>query len=305
MASFQTSSSGSPAGRKPAGGSPAGRKKASVGKSPSEAYKAGLRSGPDSPWASTPVDDFAAGRAERRKPRDVAGITDNLRSRAAELMSKAEQDGLFDALNPPNGLRKEPPTVAELHALFDTEVILGVWRRTAYTMGEFPKCLNGSLSEKTVAVRAFEEIGSSWRFVAARRDARDGPPPESGVLARLECAEAGRAPLALQADLTLTKTRGAGCDWLVEPHAPFRGDPNDLPVKITGPDGRLLCSNPKSKAIALVAPGDLDLRDVAGEYIFNVAWECSLMSAQSDDDPSLAFLDQYLQEGEDAAETPF
>ena len=41
------------------------------------------------------------------------------------------------------------------------------------------------------------------------------------------------------------------------------------------------------------------------EYIFNVAWECSLMSAQSDDDPSLAFLDQYLQEGEDAAETPF
>ena len=74
---------------------------------------------------------------------------------------------------------------------------------------------------------------------------------------------------------------------------------------LRSPNQSLANNDPVPRPLALVAPGDLDLRDVAGEYIFNVAWECSLMSAQSDDDPSLAFLDQYLQEGEDAAETPF
>ena len=255
---------------------------------------------------ASPAEAYSAGRAERRKPRDVANITENLRSQAKELMEQAEKDGLFDALKPPGGARAGPPSVQELYALFDTEVVVAVWRRTAYTMGEYPRCLNGSFAEKTVSCQAFENIGSSWKFVPVRRGPGDGPPPAGGVLARLECVEVGRQPLALLGDLSLSKTRGAGCDWFVAPAEPFRGDPNDLPVTIAAPDGRLLCANPKAKSIALVAPGDLDLRDVEGDFIFNVAWECSLMSAQRDDDPSLAFLDDYMKQIEEETNTtPF
>ena len=209
-------------------------------------------------------------------------------------MDKAEEDGLFSALKPPGGKREHPPTVQELHALFDTEVILGVWRRTHYAMGAFPMALCGSFSEKSISTASFESMGCAWKFIAAtnhRADGDDGPPKH--VFARLECAEVGQAPHCLEGDLSLTKTRGGGATWIIEPYKPFRGDPADLPIVVKALDGRYLCSNPKTKRCALVDPCDIDLRDPLGEYVFNVAWECSLMSAQRDDDPSLDFLNQY------------
>ena len=261
-------------------------------RSPASAYAAAAGGPPQerSGERSSPAAAYAAARSERRKPRAVSEITAGLKSHAAEIMENAKADGLFDALKAPEDLRQKPPAVAELHALFDTEVIVGVWRRTHYAMGAFPLCLTGKLSEKVVATESFECVGSAWRFVAAR----DAERRESCVVARLECVEVGRAPMALEADLTLTAARGGGADWIVVPAEPFRGDPADLPVTIEAPDGRRLCSDPNTKTCVLVPPEHLDDKDSVGAFRYNVAWECSLMSAQRDDDPSLAFLDQYL-----------
>lgn len=264
------------------------------GRSPASAHPG------DSPTSSatgsarpSPAAAYAASRSERRKPRSVEDITANMKSHADELMAKANADGLFDAIKDPRELRQRPPSVAELHALYGTEVIVGVWRRTRYELGAFPLALTGKFCAKTVSTESFESVGSAWRFAARR--APDGEKERAdAIVARLECVEVGRKPLVLEADLTLSGVKGGGADWVIAPAEPFRGDPSDLPVTISAPDGRRLCSDPATRKCLLVDARDVDARDGEGNFYYNAAWECSLMSAQRDDDPSLAFLDEYM-----------
>ncbi|KAJ8600708.1 hypothetical protein CTAYLR_003917 [Chrysophaeum taylorii] len=197
------------------------------------------------------------------------------------MMRQAEAAGLFDALE--GDVRHKPPTVEELRGLFDDDVVIGVWRRTPYTLGEFPTCL--------VGVALGEACAVGWH----------------GLAVRLECREPGCRSHALRSDLSLGD--GTGATWIIEssspaPTHPFRGDVRDFPVKIRhARDGRLLCSRPKDGRLALVRPDDCDLRDTASHnFVYNVAWECSPLGAYDNDHASLAFLNDYLDDDRREAE---
>jgi len=62
-------------------------------------------------------------------------------------------------------------------------------------------------------------------------------------------------------------------------------------VKITNEHGQVLCSNDRSKQVALLSPHEAEETDHAGCYVWNNAWECTPDLDSNDTDE---FLEKYM-----------
>ena len=68
-----------------------------------------------------------------------------------------------------------------------------------------------------------------------------------------------------------------------------------MAIRVKNSDGRLLCSNEKSRQVALLSPEEANFQDSRGQFIWNDAWECT-----PDDidvplaDEDIDFLEKYM-----------
>ena len=240
----------------------------------------------------------------------------DLRAFSRELLERAERDGVFAPLAAPaRGAASGAGPPAEVESLFETNFVVGVWRRAEYKLGAFPLALCGSFARQTVALGPYESLGTVWRFVrvggageppAAAR-ARGAAPTYDAIL---ECHEAGESPLALTADLRLASDPSRAAVWTLEEVAPFRRvSPLDVAVRVSlrGDAGaRALCAREADATVALLTAEQSAERDARGGFVWNVAWECTPEMEGADGggargaDASLAFLDKYLDDDDDA-----
>ena len=77
--------------------------------------------------------------------------------------------------------------------------------------------------------------------------------------------------------------------------AGFRCGPYDVAVKITNEHGQVLCSNDRTRQVALLSPQEAEETDHNGCYVWNNAWECTPDLDSNDADE---FLDKYMDYAE-------
>ena len=213
-------------------------------------------------------------------------VEEDLREYARHLVDQAERDGILRPFEEKTSSSAGAPLTEQI---FNQSYILGTWRRSPYVPAAFPLALMGSMTSMTIMLGTFDSSGTIWRFTLLQA-------PGAGAdeyLAGLECHEMGQKPLHLTSKLELTSDASQSAEWLIAPCEPFRGDPMDIAISIkSADDGRYLCSNEATKKVALLTLHDADTQDSAGNYKWNIAWECSPDSAATGGD--LNFLDKYL-----------
>eukprot|EP00164_Ancoracysta_twista_P009046 GFYU01013265.1.p1 GENE.GFYU01013265.1~~GFYU01013265.1.p1 ORF type:complete len:357 (+),score=40.33 GFYU01013265.1:84-1154(+) len=161
----------------------------------------------------------------------------------------------------------------------DTDYFVGSFRRTPFNVSMFPLALNGY--NRIGCLDLFDaEAGSLWRFEQIVKPV--------GCF-RMRCCDP-HFTAWLGADLSMVSEQEDAGVWLFDTHAPFRDGPNDVGCRIYSVDGRQLCSRDKRKSLHLVRSKELEKKNTAGEYVFNVAWELTPDVADEVDD----FIEKYL-----------
>uniref|UniRef100_A0A7S2BLF7 Uncharacterized protein n=1 Tax=Octactis speculum TaxID=3111310 RepID=A0A7S2BLF7_9STRA len=223
---------------------------------------------------------------EKKLNRTAQDVEQDLRKYTRQLVDQAERDGLLRSFEPQPGSDYVPT----IERLFEGKYIIGTWRRSPYRPAAFPLALMGSMTSMSVTLGTFDQSCVVWRFTLK------SPPVDEAFIATMECHELGEKPHGLTADLDLVSDTSRSLEWLVQAYEPFRGDSLDIAVTIRSSiDGRFLCSNESTKKVALLTKHDADIRDAVGNFVWNIAWECSpeLSPATGGD---LDFLDKYLTE---------
>ena len=275
------------------------------------------------------VEDEGAPSPSARSAKSIDDLLQDIRSQAQEIFSQVSSGA--GARDGQAGKRAGAEKIAKanIDSLFECGFFVGAWLRMRSPLGAQPFCLRAVLdmsdtaSDSVFDSRGIPKIRDDGSPVP-EKDPQKGKsgrgPVQSGVIlgsydcssgvvwnfspiegrprcALLSCADLRdsetfeEGQLYITETLDLTEEKSHAAIWELEEAAPFHGGPRDVSIalRLLGTTD-FLCSDTTSETISLVPSDKMNNRD-SGDWLYNIAWECTPDVDPEGDDATKTDLD--------------
>merc|ERR1711865_95715 len=172
-------------------------------------------------------------------------------------MGKPSSDVVVMSSSSPAKLREATPMFGS-----DFRYFIGSWRRAPFDPAADAQCLAAN-ARTSVCLQGFEADDNLWSVVRL----------ENGSCV-LKCAEIAKVPY-LGPDLNLKASVDEAALWEAVTYPAFRGGEYDVSVQFTNSNGQFLCANEKTRQVAILSSEESEQLDADGQFIWNIAWECT------------------------------